>query len=228
MRPVPACVAFFLSSESAILLQEERAPRVDAQASDERAGVGGWLPAVGPDGRPDPGHSYWFSEEVTLETFPWVFKKEGKAARVTATLEALAMLLAVRSFFPKSQADRRTKLAVIPSYTDNRSNGSLLNKLMTSKYRLSALLMELSEQLRHSGMRPDVRWAPREANCEADRLANGDTAGFDPSLRLHVLPPVGGWFLLDDALAMGAEAWKRQVKGKRKKPEDRLRLKGPW
>ena len=68
-----------------------RAPRVDAQASDERAGVGGWLPAVGADGRPDPGHSYWFSEEVTPEAFPWVFKKEGKAARVIAALEVLAM-----------------------------------------------------------------------------------------------------------------------------------------
>ena len=100
--------------------------------------------------------------------------------------------------------------------------------------------MEFSEQLRHSGERTDVRWAPREANCEADRLANGDTAGFDTSLRLRVLPPVGRWFLLDDALALGKEAeeekqryraesgWKRQVRGKRKKPEDRLRLKDPW
>ena len=61
----------------------------------------------------------------------------------------------------------------------------------------------------------------------------------DPSLRLRVLPPVGGWFILDEALALGAEAedekqryraesgWK-QVKGKRKKLEDRLRLKDPW
>ena len=91
------------------------------------------------------------------EAFPWV-KREGKAARVIATLEALAMLLAVRSFFPKGQADRRTKLAVIPSYTDNRGNGSLLNKLMSSKDLLSALLLKFSEQLRHSGVRPDVRW----------------------------------------------------------------------
>ena len=90
VRPVPAYVAFFLrflagavererqSQCAAILFQEERAPRVDAQASDERAGVGGWLPAVGPSGRPDPGHSYWFSEEITPEAFPWVFKREGR------------------------------------------------------------------------------------------------------------------------------------------------------
>ena len=83
-----------------------------------------------------------------------------------------------------TQGAQRTKLAVIPSYTDNRENGSHLNKLLSSKYPLSALLMEFCEQLRHSGVRPDVTWAPREANREADRLANGDTTGFDPSLRL--------------------------------------------
>ena len=111
---------------------------------------------------------------------------------------------------------------------------------MSSKYPLSALLMEFGEQLRRSGVRPDVRWAPREANREADRLANGDSSGFNPALRLRVLPPVGGWILLDEALVLGetaenekkkflAEAGsRRQVRGKRKRPEDRLRLKDPW
>ena len=85
-----------------------------------------------------------------------------------------------------------------------------------------------------------MRWAPREANREADRLPNGDSSGFNFALRLRVLPPVGRWILLDDALVLGetAENEKRkypaetgstmQVKGKRKKPEDRLRLKDPW
>ena len=111
---------------------------------------------------------------------------------------------------------------------------------MSSKYPLLALLTEFGEQLRQSGFRPDVRWAPREANREADRLANGDGTGFEPALRLRVQPPLGGCFILDDALALGAEAedekqryraesgWNRQVKGKGKKPEDRLRLKDPW
>ena len=150
------------------------------------------------------------------------------------------MLLAVRAFFPDAQRTQRTKLVVIPSYTDNRGNGALLNKLMSSKYPLSALLMEFGEQLSCSGVRPDVRWAPREANREADRLANGDSSGFNPALRLRVLPPVGGWILLDEALVLGetaenekkkflAEAGsRRQVRGKRKWPEERLRLKDPW
>ena len=59
---------------------------MDAQASDERPIVAGWLPAAGPDGRPDPAFSYLFSEEVTEQNFPWVFRKDGKAASVIATL----------------------------------------------------------------------------------------------------------------------------------------------
>ena len=204
VRPVPAYVAFFLrflagavererhSKCAATLVQEERAPRVDAQASDDRTGVGGWLPAEGPDGRPDPSCSYWFSKEIRQEDFRWVFKRDGKAARVIAMLEALAMLLAIRAFFPNAQEAERTNLVVIPSYTDNRRNGALLNKLMSSKYPLSALLMEFGEQLRHSEVRPDVRWAPREANREADRL--------------RVIPPVGRWFILDETLVLGETA----------------------
>ena len=68
-----------------------------------------------------------------------MFKKEGKASRVIATLEALAMLLAVRAFFPLADPARRTRLVVVPSYTDNRGNGALLNKMMSSKFPLSAL-----------------------------------------------------------------------------------------
>ena len=247
VRPIPAYVAFFLrflagavererqSQCAATLVQEERAPRVDAQASDERTGVGGWLPAEGPD----PSQSYWFSEEIRAQDFPWVFKRDGKAARVIATLEALAMLLAVRAFFPDAQRTQRTKLVVIPSYTDNRGNGALLDKLVSSKYPLSALLVDFGEQLRRSGVRPDVRWAPGEVNREADRLANGDSSGFNPAPRLRVLPPAGGWILLDEALVLGetaenekrkflAEAGsRRQVRGKMKEARGQASPEGP-
>ena len=129
-------------------------------------------------------------KKLKLKTFHGCSRGTGRR-RVIATLEALAMLLAVRAFFPKTQGTQRTKLVVIPSYTDNRVNGALLNKLMSSKYQLSALLMEFGEQLRGSGVRPEVRWAPREANREADRLANGDSSGFNPALRLRVITT--GW-----------------------------------
>ena len=53
---------------------------------------------------------YLFSHETRQENFAWVFKRDGKAARVIATLEALAMLLAIRAFFPNAQEAKRTKV----------------------------------------------------------------------------------------------------------------------
>ena len=64
------------------------------------------------------------------------FAKSGTASRVTATLQALAVHLAVRAFFPQTGEVTRRKIGVIPSVTDNRRNGELLNKLMTTKMSL--------------------------------------------------------------------------------------------
>ena len=75
---------------------------------------------------------------------------------------------------------------MVPSLTDNRGNGALLNKLMTTKFPASALLMELSTHMKRMNMRTVVEWAPRDCNREADQLANGIMTGFDPALRLHV------------------------------------------
>ena len=58
---------------SGTLTTVAHAPRVDAQASDARAGVGGWCPEMGVDGTPDPSRSRWFSMEVTREDFPWLY-----------------------------------------------------------------------------------------------------------------------------------------------------------
>ena len=141
VRPVPAYVCFlrFLvrcveqgrhTQYEADVVHEEGGPRVDAQTSDERTG---WCPAAGRDDRSDPAYSYWFSEEVTEQDFLRVSRKDGKATRVIATLETLTMLFAVRAFFPGIQENKRTQLTKVPSYTDNRGNDSLLNKLMSSK-----------------------------------------------------------------------------------------------
>ena len=77
---------------------------------------------------------------------------------------------------------------------------------MTNRYPLSALLMKFSEQLRHTGIRPEVRWSSRETNAEAVRLANGDSTGFSPSLRVRVFPLRPPWYVLNEALEMGAQA----------------------
>ena len=91
-----------------------------------------------------------------------------------------------RSVFPATGTDSKKLINLVPTWTDNRGNGSALNKLMSTRYPASALLMELASHMKHEKMKASVSWAPREVNREADRLANGDTTGFDPNLRLHI------------------------------------------
>ena len=55
----------------------DQASRVDAQASSERTGIGGWLPELDSNGRPSPSTSRWFSHAITKEEFPWVFERGG-------------------------------------------------------------------------------------------------------------------------------------------------------
>ena len=59
----------------------------------------------------------------------------------------------------------------MPTITDNRGNGALLNKLMSTKFPASAVLMELASYMRRMSLRTVVEWAPREGNKEADKLA---------------------------------------------------------
>ena len=91
------------------LTTANHAQRVDAQASDERTGVGGWCPELGEDGSPDPSKSRWFSLEVTREDFLRVYCRGDKASRIIATLESLAVLLAFEAFYSSVPGRERTK-----------------------------------------------------------------------------------------------------------------------
>ena len=97
-----------------------------------------------------------------------------------ATLEALAVLDALKLWFGEVPRQQQTRVVMVPSLTDNRGNGALLNKLMTTKFFASTLLMELSSYMKRMNMRTVVGWSPRECNQETDHLANGGTAGFSP------------------------------------------------
>ena len=85
----------------------DAAPRVDAQASSERTGIGGWLPDVGKDGRPRTRTSLWFSHEINQDELPWIFERSGKPSLMISSLEALAVIVALKVFFPTSSADSR-------------------------------------------------------------------------------------------------------------------------
>ena len=188
-----------------------------------------------------PWHSEWFSLEVTQEGFPWIFEKGQRPALVISTLEALAILVALKLKFGDQSDSSDTKVLLIPSVTDNRGNGAVLNKLMSTRFPSSALLMELASYMKSRGLRPIVEWAPREFNREADMLANGITSSFDPAKRLRVTADSLSWSILPQALEAGREAERayletkekfglpfRGAKQRKRKVEERLKMTDPW
>ena len=70
------------------------------------------------------------------------------AFRTIATLELLGALVGVMVLMPSpSEVSASTGLATLTCGTDNQGNSFLLDKLMTTKYPLAVVLMELSCQL---------------------------------------------------------------------------------
>ena len=147
MRKVPAYVKYFLRYLSrqvslsrhyngAMFMHPwDTAPRVDAQASQDRTGIGGWTPELDEEGRPDPWRSRWYSHEITVAEWLWIFERSDKPTRVISTLEALAVLMGLKLFYGDEAQVAPALMQMIPSFTDNRGNGSALKKLMTNKYR---------------------------------------------------------------------------------------------
>ena len=190
VRCVPAYLAFFLEFLSRSVARERHydcreflkkprvALRVDAQASATRTGIGGWLPYLGKNGEVDRCRSPWFSLEIKRETRPWTFERGDKPALLISTLEALAVLMALKLYHGDEPGSNATSVTLAPTFTDIRGNNTVLNRVMSTKFPSSALLMAFSMFLKKSKIRALVEWAPQESNKEADEVANGVTGGF--------------------------------------------------
>ena len=126
-------------------------------------GLGGWVPVTKSEGKLDPWLSPWFSYELIRTDWPWIFEKGDKPSLIISTLEALAVLISLKLFFGDEPKRERTKVQVVPTWTDNRGNGSALNKLMSTKFPSSAVVMELSWYPKRMSAKASVEWAPRTA-----------------------------------------------------------------
>ena len=70
------------------------------------------LPHSRPDGTPDTWKFLWYSCEVAKEKWPWIFDKGDKPSLVVFTLEALAVLRALKLFYRVTPTTERTRVRV--------------------------------------------------------------------------------------------------------------------
>ena len=67
---------------------------------------------------------------------------------------------------------------------------------MATKYPLTLLLMELSEQMRARSTVLHLSWLQRDLNVQAYTLTNHEYGDFDNSLRIDVVPDKLPWIVL--------------------------------
>ena len=85
------------------------------------------------------------SIDVTEELAPW-YKMKGSPKRVIAALELLATLIAVKLWGGRIGGRSKAK---VKAFTDNKGNSFMLS----TKFPLTIMLMELSEELRQGDKR---------------------------------------------------------------------------
>ena len=112
-----------------------------------------------------------------------------------ATLEALGLLLAVLAFGPARELSGTKTVIQVPAFTDNRGNGYVINKLMTNRFPLCAIVMELAAQAEYRGVRMEAQWTPRDWNQEADDQSKIRTEGHDPENEVKVDLEDRSWFV---------------------------------
>jgi hypothetical protein len=192
--PLPPMVALVLShlrgrllagARTVRCLMPTREPdlvfRADAKAEGKTVVLGGWECRD----RTPTGAARWFSLEITEVQAPWFFPK-GEPYRAIAALELMATVTCVMLFTRPEHRGQHGVMHLISGGTDNKGNSYVVSKLMSNRYPLNVVAMELASQLETTSQWLDLVWTPREDNHEADQLTNGEFTGFDPDRRIKV------------------------------------------
>ena len=177
--------------------------------------------------------------EVTPDWASWINWK-GDPQRVIASLELLGTLVSIM-VFSIGAGEEIFRAGTLSGSTDNRGNTFATAKLMSTKYPLTILLMELSEQMRARSTVLHLSWLQRDLNVQADALTNQEYGDFDSSLRVGVVPDKLPWIVLHKLMGSSEDLYKDIIaqkgkagyeagsaKAKRTPANKRLRWTDPW
>jgi len=214
--------------------------RLDAKAEGDAVAIGGWRV----DGAGTTKDAKWFALSLDRRNAPWAFSR-GEAFRTIASLELLGILVGIMVLLPLEDFRKEEYLGTLTMScgTDNLGNTFLLDKLLTTKYPLGVVLMEVAFQCRIRGATFRANWVPRLQNEEADAFTNLEFRHFDPAKRIHVELETLSFGVLDRlfqvgddyieklaALKLHAEREKKGPKYKimKRKATDSLASRDPW
>ena len=94
----------------------------------------------------------WFSRTRMRATAPWAYAR-GEPFRTIAALELLGTLVSLVVLVP--EVNRRGDAAALITMscsTDNQGNSFLLDRLLTTRYPLGVILMQLAHEMRKRRM----------------------------------------------------------------------------
>lgn len=135
---------------------------------------------------------------------PWAFLK-GEPFRNISSLELMAVLMAIIFFGDDPEKFKLRGAMRISGTTDNLGNCYVLQRLLSCKFPLSIVVMELACQLERIGLELDLAWAPRNQNVEADALTNSEFQGFNESKRIKKELEEVKFILLHELMQEAAE-----------------------
>ena len=128
--------------------------RMEARAEGEKVVIGGWRVKEGASTK----EADWFSVELTRATASWAFSR-GEPFRTIAALELMGTLVSLVVLVP--EVERRGDAAALITMscsTDNQGNSFLLDRLLTTKYPLGVILMQLAHEMKKRRMLLRARW----------------------------------------------------------------------
>ena len=102
-------------------------------------------------------------------------------------------------------------------------------KLMSTKWPLATLLIELSEQLRSRQLDLNLAWLPRLQNQEADDITNQNFEKFDASRRVRFEWGEVKWLVLDNLMQASQKLYQQVVAEREvRKTEPKLTAASKW
>ena len=135
--------------------------------------------------------------------------EKGRPFKVIAALELLAVLYGIILLVPSGDLGGSLARIPISAGTDNQGNHHLVRKMLTTKFPLCLVAMELAAQLTVRHLDLSLEWRRRDTNEEADALTNECFDSFDPALRLDATKASAS-FLCMKELEAATRIWRRE------------------